>query len=322
MITYRKFIYFSLTFVTILFVGNTVLPKSGCRLKQKDISLETTLEQKEFRVRPDVCRNCFTVPYKYIMSSPGICGWNSQIDLIILISSQCYERSRREIMRRTWLSQSRNNTSQRFRYAFLVGCSEMNCVHFLRQENDIHHDIVVQNFNDTYRNLTIKTIMGITWFSKFCSMAKFVMKTDDDVYINVTNILSLTTKAELQDKIFGYCRRFKKVHRGNRKFSARLWEYPHKEYPGLCFGLGYVMSAEIARGILRVSRHVPFFFLEDVYIGLCIHRLGYKLKDIKGFSLDPLPYRRGKCGVYGNNDVYSIHGLSLQDILELWKHCQ
>ena len=40
-------------------------------------------------------------------------------------------------------------------------------------------------FQDTYHNLTLKTIMGLKWMSIFCPQAQYVLKTDDDIYVNV-----------------------------------------------------------------------------------------------------------------------------------------
>ena len=40
-------------------------------------------------------------------------------------------------------------------------------------------------FQDTYRNLTLKTVMGLKWSAIFCPQARHVMKTDDDIFVNV-----------------------------------------------------------------------------------------------------------------------------------------
>ncbi len=51
-------------------------------------------------------------------------------------------------------------------------------------------DLVQENFIDSYRNLTLKTLMGIRWASIHCSNAKFVVKIDDDVIINPFYLLN------------------------------------------------------------------------------------------------------------------------------------
>ena len=44
---------------------------------------------------------------------------------------------------------------------------------------------LISAFQDTYHNLTLKTIMGLKWMSIFCPQAQYVLKTDDDIYVNV-----------------------------------------------------------------------------------------------------------------------------------------
>ena len=55
----------------------------------------------------------------------------------------------------------------------------------LRNESIEFGDIVQGNFVDSYKNLTYKTVMGHLWVSKFCTQAKFVIKADDDIYVDL-----------------------------------------------------------------------------------------------------------------------------------------
>ena len=38
---------------------------------------------------------------------------------------------------------------------------------------------------DTYHNLSYKSILGKLWVSKFCEQADFVVKADDDVFVDL-----------------------------------------------------------------------------------------------------------------------------------------
>ncbi|NXG11142.1 B3GT1 galactosyltransferase, partial [Sakesphorus luctuosus] len=55
----------------------------------------------------------------------------------------------------------------------------------LREEDELHRDLLQQDFLDTYHNLTLKTLMGLEWVSRFCPGATYVMKADHDVFLNV-----------------------------------------------------------------------------------------------------------------------------------------
>ena len=52
----------------------------------------------------------------------------------------------------------------------------------------VHQDILQWDFMDTYNNLTIKSILALKWAPAFCSTAKFVIKMDDDVFLNAINL--------------------------------------------------------------------------------------------------------------------------------------
>jgi hypothetical protein len=54
----------------------------------------------------------------------------------------------------------------------------------LEFEAEQYHDIVQEDFQDTYHNLTYKGIAGLKWISYFCPHARFILKTDDDIFVN------------------------------------------------------------------------------------------------------------------------------------------
>ena len=273
--------------------------------------------------RPDSCNSCFKRTFQFTVTSPNICkGTNSSsIDLLILIFTTHANQENRNAIRMSWASLSMNNTSPNFRYVFLFGYSNSKSEKKLMDENSIYQDMALQTFKDTYRNLTLKTMMGFEWYAQFCNQAKFIMKTDNDVYVNVTNILRLIKRPDLKKKVFGNCVYIKRTVRGRSKWSATRWEYPNKTYPGFCSGTAYIMSAEIANNLRRISPHIPFFFLEDIYVSLCVHKLGYKLQNIIGFNVGRVPFRNGKCELYGRENTYSSHRVPPKYMLAIWKSC-
>ena len=73
--------------------------------------------------------------------------------------------------------------------AFLLGRPEdEKKQEMLQEENEKHRDIVQGDFLDTYHNLSYKAIMGHLWVSEFCDQAEFVVKTDDDVFIDLYEV--------------------------------------------------------------------------------------------------------------------------------------
>ncbi|NXT71504.1 B3GT2 galactosyltransferase, partial [Chaetops frenatus] len=61
----------------------------------------------------------------------------------------------------------------------------------LQEEDELHGDLLQQDFLDTYNNLTLKTLMGLEWVSRFCPNATYVMKADHDVFLNLEYLAGL-----------------------------------------------------------------------------------------------------------------------------------
>jgi len=54
-----------------------------------------------------------------------------------------------------------------------------------------HRDLVQGNFTDSYKNMTLKAVLGLRWMSEYCSHAPFAVKTDDDTFLNIFEIVPL-----------------------------------------------------------------------------------------------------------------------------------
>ncbi|OWF50699.1 beta-1,3-galactosyltransferase 1-like [Mizuhopecten yessoensis] len=213
---------------------------------------------------------------------------------------------------------SKNNTSN-VRYVFLLGSQSKGKVNKeTAGEFTKYKDMVQEDFIDTYNNLTLKTLMGFKWVSLYCSSAKFVMKTDDDMYVNVTNLLKTVRdhKKKLESSVGGSCKYVAYPVRDSRsKWYASINQYPRSKYPGYCSGTGYVTTMAVMQKVYEVSKHVPFFYLEDVYVSLCVERLGYTLTNLQGFSSVRWPL--DSC-VYKGTEMITSHGLSAQDMLTMF----
>ena len=58
----------------------------------------------------------------------------------------------------------------------------------LEEESQQHGDLVQGDFLDTYRNLSYKAIMGSLWVAEFCGQAEFVVKIDDDCFLDLYEV--------------------------------------------------------------------------------------------------------------------------------------
>ncbi|XP_052762148.1 beta-1,3-galactosyltransferase 1-like [Mya arenaria] len=270
------------------------------------------------------CHKCFLHEFKYVIDNPNICNEDrgETARIFIFVFTEHSNIDRRTAIRKTWLSLSNNNTSE-VRYAFVLGETEDKHLRdAVLKENEIYHDIIKENFKDSYRNLTYKTILGLKWVTEKCPSVQFIMKTDDDVFLNIKSLmLMLNSSNDLgqNDAIIGDCHIIADPIRDKHsKWYASVYSYPDRFYPGFCSGTGYVMSSSVAKALYKISPNVPFFHLEDVYIAMCMKTLGYRLVPTSGFVVN---HKANVCE-YKYMDVVTVHNISPKEMEEIWNsHC-
>ena len=93
-------------------------------------------------------------------------------------------------------------------------------------------------------------------------------------------------------------------------------EYPYRRYHGICHGFGYITSIHTLHNIWKVCVNIPYIYLEDVYIGFCVKRLGYKLENIgRFFPEEDIEY--SPCNLKHPKSVLGHH-VSLQQMKVVW----
>jgi hypothetical protein len=64
----------------------------------------------------------------------------------------------------------------------------------LETENDRHHDLLQGSFRDAYRNMTYKHVMALKWVLYFCPGVRYVLKADDDTFVNTPVLMRTLTQ--------------------------------------------------------------------------------------------------------------------------------
>lgn len=281
-----------------------------------------TLKQKYSPIRERMCNRCFPHDFKYVINNENICnnkGSKVAIELMIIIFTRHGNYRARDAIRNTWLTYTKNNTAN-VRYAFLLGKTEnYSDYENIIQENSVYRDILKEDFLDDYKNLTYKTIMGFKWTLRYCSWAQVLLKTDDDMFINIPKLLSFLkhSKEMLLENVVGSCVENGSPQRNvNSKWYASEEIYKEKRYPGFCSGTGYLTSLELVKKIYNISQSVPFFYLEDVYVGLCLYKVGGGVKDVHGFKIH-IPYE-DPCA-YKKNNLFTAHQVKPEMLYTIWK---
>ncbi|XP_062581080.1 beta-1,3-galactosyltransferase 5-like [Saccostrea cucullata] len=264
------------------------------------------------------CNGCFKYTYDYVIENPGIC--TNSTHLLFLIASAPEGFDQRNALRRTWLNVTETQQGL-VKYVFLLGLSTRGSINdMIYEENERNHDIIQGTFRDSYWNLTLKTRMGIKWTTETCPTTKFVMKTDDDMWVHVPNTLSILLPKYgriFETHIGGYCMKKEKPHRDPKSkyyISERL--YNREVFPPFCSGTGYVTSFKVVKKIHEIAENVPFFPLEDVYIGLCLEQLKLHTTRIKWFYHYNPPSKHS-CW-YKTPYIFTVHGLAPERLYKIW----
>ncbi|XP_043506030.1 beta-1,3-galactosyltransferase 1-like isoform X1 [Polistes fuscatus] len=213
--------------------------------------------------------------------------------LIVIICSSVGNYKARMAIRNTWANKSNLNLlyNSTVKVAFLLGQSDNETLNNLVLEESLQfNDILQEKFSDTYNNLTLKSIMMLKWVTSNCEEAKFIMKTDDDMFVNIVLLMkTLQARTQSKDILLGslICSA-RPISNPTNKWYMPKYMYPEKVYPNYLSGTGYVMSIDAAFKLYQAALSTPLLHLEDVYItGLCAKHAKINPTNHPGFSYAP-----------------------------------
>ncbi|XP_075547275.1 beta-1,3-galactosyltransferase 5-like [Dermacentor variabilis] len=161
----------------------------------------------------------------------------------------------------------------------------------LINESARHNDVIQADFRDTYRNLTIKTLFLLKWAYVNCSSTRFVLKADDDMFVNVERLLSFLEAYggnRARPFLAGHVLQGRKaVRQAGSKWYLPLSVYEPDWLPSYVYGSGYVMSREAVRPLFTEALSTPFLYVEDVFLtGIVAQKVGIELTNSRCF----IPY--------------------------------
>lgn len=151
---------------------------------------------------------------------------------------------------------------------FVLGASNNPSEHRrVKAEAEEHDDLIVGDLLDSYPNLTLKTLTGLSWVSRRCALARFVMKVDQDTLVDFPRLTEFLLRHEpqLRNAVVG------KLYYDSKRLTSGKWkvtteEYPFSRYPTFAGGPCYLISMDAVPRMVNASRFLPFFRMEDVHV--------------------------------------------------------
>ncbi|XP_056425109.1 beta-1,3-galactosyltransferase 2-like isoform X2 [Hyla sarda] len=256
-----------------------------------------------------------TPRYPYRIEEDKKCKGDAPF-LVLLIFSSPEEFHTRNVLRSTWANESLVSGVRIVRL-FLLGMS--NRSKEVIEESEQFHDIIMQDFLDSYYNLTAKTLMGMEWVSRLCPNVKYVMKIDTDMFFNPWFLVEMVLQPQSPPKknfFTGLIVHDALPHRDKEsKWYISTEIYSQKYYPPYCSGTGYVFSGDMAKKIYLVAEVLQIFPFEDVFVGMCLQRLKVKISELREawFIGERVPYARCKF-----TKLVTVHRFTPKELLEVW----
>ena len=279
-------------FCTNFFPGRFMSPVSSTRPFYKELENERELGNAKTQTKTTT-----VIPYAHLIAESNWKPFDHKTTLItkrpcaqyysllILVSSAPGNFQRRNCIRKTWAFE--NALKPRWTTVFLVAQtpiqSESNS---LLKEDEVYGDLVRADYYDHYWNQTLKIQMGFEWATRYCKFS-FLLKADDDVFVNSVELLSFLSDPMTTPK--------KKLYMGIQykhplvkrrgKWKVSKEEYGGRNYPDFCPGFGFVLSYDVAVTFVKAFAFVPYYRVDDVYVGMLANRTGIKITRNAGFEM-------------------------------------
>ncbi|NXL79235.1 B3GT2 galactosyltransferase, partial [Leptocoma aspasia] len=263
-----------------------------------------------------------TQSFTFIINEEEKCKGRTPF-LVLLISTRAAELQHRRAIRQSWGSEAAVPGADVVRL-FMLGLEAKGADgDLLLRESEQYHDIIQQDFLDTYNNLTLKTLMGMRWVASYCSGTRFAMKTDSDVFVNTMLLIEKLLRPlppPTQNYFTGHLMKgHKPIRNKASKWHISEEEFPHNRYHPFCSGTGYIFSGDLAAKIVNASLMIKYIHLEDVYVGFCLNAMGveivsspYSLFNIYKVQFSPCVY----------NKIITSHHMQPHEHIHYWEKLQ
>lgn len=204
--------------------------------------------------------------------------------LIIIVSSSAQAHKNRMAIRHTWGAD--NALHRRWKTVFVIG--EGNSVAVsdrISRESQIFGDIIQGDYSETFANKVFKIESGFEWAAKYCSF-QYLLKTDDDVFVNTRSLLSFL-RGDGVPKVnfyFGNLMHKSPVFRSGF-YAVSKEDHPEDFFKDYMSGGGYVLSKDLVIKFTQMFDVVKPLKIDDAYVGKLAADIGVKPVSTRAFLM-------------------------------------
>jgi hypothetical protein len=177
---------------------------------------------------------------------------------------------RRRAIRETWKQLAPTSV-------FFVVCGNFADI---EEEYEAHQDILWLDKEDSYDDLPYKTQFLIQMVQAHTHEYKFLLKTDDDCFVNITKF-NEAPELYTSSHYWGSCKSNMTgvIRPGDTylpgyhpTFEVTFEEYPYQFFPMYCVGAGFLMSKDFVDCAVYEIPFLRFFKFDDVATGMLAER--------------------------------------------------
>ncbi|XP_064074741.1 beta-1,3-galactosyltransferase 5-like [Vanessa tameamea] len=246
---------------------------------------------------------------------PELCpALGAHLRLLVLVTSAPTHAAARDAVRLTW---GHYAARRDVALAFVLGAPPASLRPALEAEDALYGDLVVGRSVDSYSNLTLKTLSMLEWADTYCPRAPRLLKTDDDMFINVPRLLRFAAAHENATRtVWGKVVKKSLPKRTTKsKYYISPLQFPGKVFPDFATGPAYLLTADAIRPLLEAAPAEPYLRLEDVFVtGVLAGKLRLRRQHAPEFynkkvALHPCAVQRG----------IAIHMVQYHEQFDLWR---
>ena len=256
------------------------------------------------------------IAFNFSLMPRDVCARGADSFLVMLVCSKHENFPHRRAIRDTW--GSIRQYQKRIKLVFLIGQhADQYWNRNIHKEARTFNDILHMNVRESYQNLTLKVLSGMEWAVRYCNRTRYILKSDEDMIINVPFLMEVLVGTPMANAIRGSVNTNAPVMRSS-KWGVPYHVYPYTTYPPYMSGNSYVVSMDAVRKLVRGFRFVPMVNIEDAYITGILARItgvAHRVDDRFTYWGSPII---NACDIVNNKMITGTH-MTPKLLYSMWK---